>query len=194
MDTSCRRDDLWDLCMDKRVLWSVTNAFPPMRSHKSSHPRLAPFLRESYGMKNWIGPYRLSSTNFLGGTMDSSDIPVDGFDVWGTIAKGAPSPRTEILLNIDFPQKRPGLLLTYDTWYSGAAIRVGDMKLLMHVPNATWYQTPEDGGIAPPMEDIWVTVWLFIPTSPHPPRPPAPLPPPPIFLSLPRKIDHPLLF
>ena len=74
------------------------------------------------------------------------------------IAKGAPSPRTEILLNIDFPEKRPGLLLTYDTWYTGAAIRVGDMKLLMHVPNATWYQTPEDGGIAPPMEDIWVTV------------------------------------
>ena len=100
--------------------------------------------------------------------MDSSDIPVDGFDVWDTIAKGAPSTRTEILLNIDFPEKRPGLLLTYDTWYSGAAIRAGDMKLLMHVPNATWYQTPEDGGIAPPMEDIWVT-WII-----HSSLPPAP--------------------
>lgn len=98
----------------------------------------------------------------LGGTIDLHPIAGDGYDMWDTISNGAPSPRTEILLNIDFPENRPGLLLTYDTWYTGAAIRVGDMKLLMHVPNATWYQVPEEGGIAPDMDEIWVSSSVFL--------------------------------
>ena len=31
------------------------------------------------------------------------------------------------------------------------------MKLLMNVPNATWYQVPEEGGIPPDMDEIWVS-------------------------------------
>jgi len=117
-------------------------------------------------MVEFIFQIRSCQVVFVGGKTDSHPIPVDGFDVWDTISNGAPSPRTEILLNIDFPEKRPGLLLTYDTWYSGAAIRVGDMKLLMNVPNATWYQVPEEGGVPPDMDEIWVSnspvsSWIF---------------------------------
>lgn len=31
------------------------------------------------------------------------------------------------------------------------------MKLLMNVPNATWYQVPEEGGVPPDMDEIWVS-------------------------------------
>ena len=49
--------------------------------------------------------------------------------MWETISCGKPSPRDEVVINIDTTQ--------------GSALRVGQMKILLNVPNVTWFKPPE---------------------------------------------------
>ena len=96
-------------------------------------------------MKSLIRPWNVSLLSLTGGKLDNSPVPVDGFDVWDTISIGKPSPRTEILLNIDLAPEEElyNEMESDDPLYQGAAIRVGDMKLLMLCPNSTWFKPPE---------------------------------------------------
>ena len=76
--------------------------------------------------------------NLAGGTLNGTK-PLDGFNVWETINSGVPSPRTEILHNID-PVNTPW----YDypssyKWCPKAALRVGDWKLLTGCPGPSRY-------------------------------------------------------
>ena len=95
--------------------------------------------------------YRKFSTFFFsiptGGSLDQAPTPLDGMNLRNTISNGDPSPRKEILLNIDVePQTENAFKEGSIDIYEGIALRVGDMKLLLSVPNASWYKPPELGG------------------------------------------------
>ncbi|XP_019748446.1 arylsulfatase I [Hippocampus comes] len=103
---------------------------------------------------------------------------LDGHDVWGAISEGLPSPRTEILFNIDPVSRKPGEpydkalgLNGFGIWDTAvrAAIRAGDWKLLTgNVGDGDWTppQAFADGperwqGLEKRRNQVGKSVWLF---------------------------------
>ena len=80
--------------------------------------------------------------HLAGGSADG--IPLDGYNVWETLSSGKPSPRKEILHNIDpMDWDWDGLYEPYQRCQQ-AAIRVGDWKLLTGCPgNGSWIPPAE---------------------------------------------------
>ncbi|KAL4660928.1 arylsulfatase J [Arapaima gigas] len=109
-----------------------------------------------------------------GGSLEE-DLDLDGYDVWEAISEGRPSPRQDILHNIDpvYTKAESG------SWKAGlgvwntavqAALRVGDWKLLTGVPGCGDWVPPQT--FSPPSpgrrwhgervrRDRGQSVWLF---------------------------------
>ena len=98
---------------------------------------------------------------------NTTGLTVDGFDVWKSITDGEPSPRKELLHNIDPLQNKHGCLMNISNFDNRvqAAIRVGNWKLITGNPNqpkSSWVAPPEDADIQsvpspdPPSKNIWL--------------------------------------
>ena len=84
-----------------------------------------------------------------GGNLNGTK-PLDGFNVWETINRGEPSPRTELLHNIDpvktSPRYTPWFSEDYQ-WCPQAALRVGDWKLLTGCPGDSHWVPPPNSSL-----------------------------------------------
>ncbi|AWP00594.1 putative arylsulfatase J [Scophthalmus maximus] len=81
------------------------------------------------------------------GTIDE-DLNLDGYDVWEAISEGRPSPRQDILHNIDpiyIKAKNGSWKAGYGLWNTAvqAALRVGHWKLLTGVPGYSDWVPPQ---------------------------------------------------
>ena len=97
---------------------------------------------------------------------NATALNVDGFDVWNSISIGEPSPRKEILHNIDPLMPKHGSRLNISKFDNRmrAAIRVGDWKLITGNPlQGSWIAPPEDLGnhSIPDPDPKSKNIWLF---------------------------------
>jgi len=101
---------------------------------------------------------------------DTTGLSLEGYDVWKTIAEGDPSPRKEILHNIDPLTERHGLLLNISKFDNRvqAALLVGNWKLITGYPGTKvgvndWIAPPEDTHIHSvyATDPDWKNIWLF---------------------------------
>ncbi|XP_046885355.1 arylsulfatase I [Hypomesus transpacificus] len=114
----------------------------------------------------------------LAGAPEREPGRLDGHDVWGAISQGVPSPRTEILFNIDPVSRRPGepdhralALNGFGIWDTAvrAAIRAGHWKLLTgNVGDGDWVPPQTLPGGPQQWQDMekrrdqrGKSVWLF---------------------------------
>ena len=131
--------------------WFTTNDWPRKQqvcSYGVAMKKLQRFCAHQVGLtrcrfcypslKLMIFVLRLS-----GGNLNQKELGLDGHDVWRAISYGEASPRSEILHNIDIesdPESKLGFA------YQGIGLRLRDMKLLMGVPNISYFIPPEDRG------------------------------------------------
>jgi len=103
---------------------------------------------------------------------NTTGLNLDGFDVWKSITDGEPSPRKELLHNIDPLAPKHGSLLNISNFDNRvrAAIRVGNWKLISGNPvsgkpdpqKSSWVAPPENADIQsvpssdPPSKNIWL--------------------------------------
>ena len=103
---------------------------------------------------------------------NTTGLNLDGYDVWKSITDGDPSPRKQILHNIDSLSPKHGFLWNISDFDNRvqSAVRVGNWKLITGQPgdpdnemSNSWIAPPEDTNIHTvyATDPEWKNIWLF---------------------------------